>query len=97
MPATDVRDKGVFGVFDMLLDELLVGVLGGRDQFERDSDVLNPRRLVRDGDVATNDTFDVGQYLRHVRLDTSGDPPVIVITDQLGRAAPRTPQIVNAG
>ena len=30
---------------------LLVGILGGCDQFERDSDVLNPGRLVRDGDA----------------------------------------------
>ena len=90
MPATDVGGKGVLSVFDVLRDELLVSILGGGDQFERDSDILNPRRLVRDGDVATNDTFDVGQYLRHVGLDTSGDPPVIAITDQLGRAAPLT-------
>jgi hypothetical protein len=29
MPAGDVRGKGVLGVFDVLLDELLVGILGG--------------------------------------------------------------------
>jgi hypothetical protein len=31
MPATDVGGKGVLSVFDVLRDELLVGILGGGD------------------------------------------------------------------
>lgn len=92
----DVSGQGLFGVFNVLCDELVVRVVRSGDQLEEHRHVVRMGSPVRDRNTATDHTLDFGQNLGHVRFDASGESPVVVVARSSSGAAPFAFEIVNS-
>jgi len=97
MLAGDVGDQNSFGVLDVLCNELLVCIRSCGDQLEQYTDVVCSGGLVWKGHAAPDDTFDIGQYLGHVRLNACADAAVVLVVHQIGRTVPFAAEAIDSG